>query len=84
MAVTYVHVSSLICSLASLSCRLSQRLQTVDFVNALRNVWKNRTFHFCSHADRHSAAGFAFSVRTVDAMAMTEITKVSASDTGME
>ena len=35
IAVTYVHVSSLICSLASLSCRLSQRLQSVDFVNAL-------------------------------------------------
>ena len=36
IAVTYVHVSSLICSLASLSCRLSQRLQIVDIVNDLR------------------------------------------------
>ena len=38
IAVTYVYVSSLICSLASLSCRLSQRLQSVDFVNALSQL----------------------------------------------
>ena len=35
ITVTYVRVSSLICSRASLSCSLFQRLQIVDFVNAL-------------------------------------------------
>jgi len=36
-AVTYVYVSSLACKFASLPCRLFQPLQSVDFVNALRD-----------------------------------------------